>query len=72
MNRELLKYILAKNKYKTSDLANWLGVSRQALNMRLMGETEFKLSEIRLICERLNLTEQELHDIFFDKMSIKN
>lgn len=65
MNEVLLKYCIARKHLTTQQVAEALQFSRQALNTRFTGEVEFKLSEIRKLTIMLDLTEQEMHDIFF-------
>lgn len=65
MNSELLKYAI-RRVHKTQDqVATMLGISRQALANRFVGKTEFRVTEIRTLQKFLELTEQDVGDIFF-------
>jgi len=64
-NTDLLKYVIIREGLSTNDIAELLGISRQSLNLRFNGEIEFRLSEVRKLCDKLSLTEQEVQDIFF-------
>ena len=69
-----LKMIGTKEKLKEfmdifgdnlTKLADYLGISYQSISKKLNGHTDFKLTEIRMIKERYNLTAEEVDYIFF-------
>ncbi len=66
MNAGELRVALVRNKVSNRDLAILIGLSEQALYNKINGTTEFKNSEIKKIAELLNLSLQDVNDIFFD------
>lgn len=46
------------------DLANYLGIARQSLYLKVSGEFDFKQDEMFKIKERYNLTDKEFVEIF--------
>lgn len=47
-------------------VAKYLGISRQTLDMKLSGGSEFKQDEIKKLIARWNLTPEEVTEIFFN------
>lgn len=47
-------------------LANKLSISKASLYNKLNGKTRFTLDEVRIITDVLELTDEEVIDIFFD------
>lgn len=68
MNKELLKYSIARAGLTPQSLAEVLGLSRQSFYNRLSGKVEFTLGEIKKIAEKCQLTRDEINDIFFAKL----
>lgn len=62
-----LKVLLLQQGIKQKDLAEYLGVSMQAVNMKINNNRLFKLSEILKICDLLKISEKECFAIFFAK-----
>ena len=60
----LLQQKIKVSGLKVGFIAEKLGRSRQALNDKIQGKTEFLPSEIRIICELLQLTDEERRLIF--------
>lgn len=52
--------------YSQADLAKLLGISTNAYNLKETGKREFRMSEINLLLELLDITYE---DIFFYKKS---
>ena len=48
------------------DVSDEIGISRQSLSNKISGKNEFKASEIKAIALLLNLTGEQVNDIFFD------
>ena len=66
MNKELLRSIMVLYGDTNKDLADYLGISEQSVSNKINeNETEFKLSEIRKIKKRYNLTKDQVDLIFF-------
>jgi hypothetical protein len=64
VNTELLQKKIKDSGLKMGFIAEKLGRSRQALSDKIKGETEFLPSEIRVLCELLQLTDEERRLIF--------
>ena len=66
MNKELLRSIMVLHGDTNRDLADYLGISEQSVSNKINeNETEFKLSEIKNIRKRYNLTKDQVDLIFF-------
>ena len=66
-NTTLLEEYIAKAGYKKCYLARALGITGYALSMKIKGKTEFKASEIDILCEVLNIGVEDRMRIFFAK-----
>lgn len=65
MNMNLLRAKMAlKGDFDLTPLMELLGLSRPAITARLNGSVEWRLSEIRKIIQRYDLTEEETAEIF--------
>lgn len=61
-----LKALMLLQGFTQEDLAKYLGLSKQTINMKLNNKRSFKLSEIAKICELLKIDNvQERFLIFF-------
>lgn len=61
-----LKALLLLNGLNQEDLAKYLGLSKQAINMKINNKRAFRLTEISKICDLLNIDNvQERFAIFF-------
>lgn len=65
MNSQLFKSIMVLNSDNITTLAAKLNVSRQTLSLKIDGISEFKLSEVKKICEMYGLSNCEMLQIFF-------
>lgn len=50
---------------KTSFIISKLGISRQALDFKKKNKRKFKTAEIYVLCDLLNIPENERQSIFF-------
>lgn len=65
MNISLLKYLMEQKGVTKNDLATAIGVKYNAICSRLSGKIEFKRIEIKTIINLLNLTDEQVMDVFF-------
>ena len=65
MNLDLLRSKIEQTNTSKIAMAEALGITRQGLYNKLSGEKEFKVSEINIISQMLNLTPTERENIFF-------
>jgi transcriptional regulator with XRE-family HTH domain len=65
-NTELFKQKVKNSGLKYTYLAKKLGLSREGLSKKINNETEFKASEISILCAELKIvTPKEKDSIFF-------
>ncbi len=67
MNLKMLKKIMIKKGISSRVLSEKTGICRLILYLRISGCAEFTLEEIGRISKALNLTKEEIGQIFFDK-----
>lgn len=63
-NREMLRQKIKDSGLKFSALAEALSMTRSGLYKKIDSGTEFKPSQIRVMCEWLRLSEEERQQIF--------
>ena len=64
-DKRLLKELMKNSHYTISKMAKDLGISRQCFFKKINGITEFKQTEILNISKRLNLSNEQIYQIFF-------
>ena len=67
-NTELLRQKIYQSGYRIRYIADKLGISYPTLQSRIDGETEFKSDEVIILKELLQLTEDEVIEIFYSKI----
>ena len=67
MNVAKLKGKFTECELTREEVAQILGINRATLSRKLSGENEFSRTEIQLLKDHLNLSEQEFLDIFFNE-----
>lgn len=67
MNYDLLKYNLSIMKIQIRDLCKKLNISRSAWNRKTTGKSEFTRLEIQKMITELNLNQNQVKEIFFNK-----
>ena len=65
MNTELLKYFMARSKVSVAEMAQKLGISRQAFYQKMRGAVPFKHDDLCVIVAVLGLSLTEIRDVFF-------
>ena len=68
MNRELLKYCVARAGLSATEMASKLGITRQAYYRKLSGQCALKYNDICVIIKVCNLSLEEVGEIFFAKV----
>ena len=66
MNLELLRQKRKEANLRQQDLADHFGYSRQCFQMKEVGRCGFKLSEIKELMSILELTPEEVIEIFIN------
>lgn len=61
-----LKEKIDNSGYKKEFIAEQLGITRYALQLKVEGKNEFKGSEIKKLCALLKIDSSEMLSIFFD------
>ncbi len=59
--KELIKNKGIKNKF----IAEKLGIAPNSLSRKISGKSDFKLSEMEIVCNVLSIDEQTRKNIFF-------
>lgn len=72
MNASLLLEIMNKKGVSKEELSNELHITRQGFWNKIAGKSEFKLSEINIICVKLKLNLKQRNAIFFSDYVDKN
>lgn len=65
MNKNLLKYHIAKNDMSLEKFSKVLGINVSTLSRKLNGESDFTRNEIVLIKIALKLSADDIDTIFF-------
>lgn len=66
MNKELLRYFMARHGDTSGDLAEVLGISTASVSAKMNEKgTEFKQGEIAKIKDRYGLSAEQVESIFF-------
>lgn len=66
MNLDYLNDRISLSRIPITAIAEFVGISRQSLYLKMQGKREFKTSEITKVCDLLRLTTEERQIIFFD------
>lgn len=64
-NTTLLRMKIDESGYKLRFIAQQLGITYQGFLKKLNNETEFKVSEVKILTDLLKLTPDEVNKIFF-------
>lgn len=71
MNLNLLKRTRLYKGYQQYEVADGIGISRQTYNSKENGKSSFNIDELIRIVIFLNLTFNEVNEIFFDNAIAK-
>lgn len=66
INKNLLKSKIALSGLSSKEVAEKIGIQYQNFNNRKAGKIEFNPSEIKALKEILNLTNDDVAEIFFN------
>lgn len=66
MNAIALKQKMLEKQKTNKDIAEFLGISRSAIQRKLSGETEFDRTEMKKLISVLQLSKDEVMSIFFE------
>ena len=66
-NTVLLREKIDASGYKLSFLAKKCGITYQAFLSRMKNEVEFRVNEVRVLKELLNLSDEDVAKIFYSK-----
>ena len=68
LNKKMLEKRIQQKGLKKSYIAERLGISRATLCSMLNNRTEFRVSQVRILCELLDINDEEtLLAIFFSQ-----
>lgn len=66
-NTSLLEQYIEKSGYKRSFIAEQLGITAYCLTLKINNKSEFKASEITILCKLLKISARDREAIFFAK-----
>lgn len=67
MNKKLLRSIMVLHGDNNATLSEYLGISKQSFSAKINeNKSEFKKEEIAKICEKYDLTAEQIKEIFFN------
>lgn len=66
-NTALLERYVAKSGYKKSYIAEQLGLTTYGFMLKVNNKSEFKASEMTILCELLKINTKDKEAIFFAK-----
>lgn len=66
-NAVLLEQYIEKSGYKKSFIAQQLGITAYAFTLKINNKSEFKASEITILCKLLKINAKDREAIFFAK-----
>jgi transcriptional regulator with XRE-family HTH domain len=66
INTKLLKSYFVKNGLKQEEVAKRIGISYQSLSDKVNNKAQFKINEVSLLCDILNIAEDK-DEVFFAK-----
>lgn len=64
-NTPLLEQYIEKSGYKKSFIAQQLGITAYAFALKINNKSEFKASEITILCKLLKISAKDREAIFF-------
>lgn len=64
-NTSLLEQYIEKSGYKKSFIAEQLGITSYGLTLKINNKSEFKASEITILCKLLKIGAKDREAIFF-------
>ena len=66
-NTKILEKYIEKSGYKKSFIAEQLGLTSYGFMLKVNNKSEFKASEMTILCELLKITPKDKEAIFFAK-----
>lgn len=66
-NTSLLEQYIEKSGYKKSFIAQQLGITAYAFTLKINNKSEFKATEITILCKLLKINARDKEAIFFAK-----
>ena len=66
-NTSLLEKYIEESGYKKGFIAQQLGISAYAFTLKINNKSEFKASEITILCKLLKISAKDREAIFFAK-----
>ena len=66
-NTSLLEHYIEKSGYKKSFIAAQLGITAYGFTLKINNKSEFKASEMTILCKLLKISAKDKNAIFFAK-----
>lgn len=64
MNANLIKAKMKEKGVTQAEVAKMIGISTNSLSRKMLGKRDFKLSEVRMLCDALSIENRA--EIFLD------
>lgn len=65
VNAQLLEDKITESGLKIGYIVDTIGISRQSFDLKKKNERKFRVSEVYVLCDLLNIDDCEKKDIFF-------
>ena len=66
-DKNLLYYFVKRAGFKNKDIAEAIGITPSGYTLKISNRSDFRQSEIKTICDLLELTVEERDRVFFAK-----
>ena len=66
-DKNLLYYFVKRAGFKNKDIAEAIGITPSGYTLKISNKSDFRQSEIKTICDLLELTVEERDRVFFAK-----
>ena len=64
-DKNLLYYFVKRAGFKNKDIAEAIGITPSGYTLKISNKSDFRQSEIKTICDLLELTVEERDRVFF-------
>ena len=64
-DKNLLYYFVKRAGFKNKDIAEAIGITASGYTLKISNKSDFRQSEIKTICDLLELTVEERDRVFF-------
>lgn len=65
VDTQLLEDKISESGIKIGHIADTIGITRQAFDLKKKNKRKFRVAEVYVLCDLLNISNEEKKDIFF-------